>query len=379
MEIDLYTRFSVSTSVRALLTLSGGIDGDAVMPDPPGRPHRVDGYLWHVLINSDVNVARTLTITATSLSNPNLVYGTTTVEIIPHVNEIQVNPTRNWRAEYSVRIFDQNGDIVTGNALNDIQIIAIDVDDDDTWDLQADYINGFNSFIFTAGFREWRTVTFTIAWRHLPPIDVVIYIGGVTSPYPPLPQAHPFTDVWGHWAYEAIEYVYNSGIMNGTTPTTFSPNTSLNRAMLITTLWRMMGEPAAAFQPVFSDVQSTAPAWYRDAVMWAYENGIVRGIDGRFDPYGEITREQFAAMLYRYAQLVGVCTNVPEFFNLDSFQDRDKISSWAEPYMYWAVLHELIQGVDAQTLAPGGTATRAQTAAILMRFLERLADEGFFL
>jgi len=192
------------------------------------------------------------------------------------------------------------------------------------------------------------------------------------------PSIHPFTDIDNHWAYEAIEYVYENGLMRGITPTTFAPNARLNRAMLTTTLWRMMGEPAADFQPVFSDVPSTAPAWYRDAVMWAYENGIARGIDGRFDPYGEITREQFAAMIHRYAQLLGICTNVPEFFNLDSFQDRDEISGWAEPYMDWAVFRELIQGVNAQTLAPSGTATRAQSAAILMRFLERLADGGFF-
>ena len=189
------------------------------------------------------------------------------------------------------------------------------------------------------------------------------------------PRRHPFTDVPRNaWFHDAVASVYEYGLMNGTTSTTFSPHTPLNRAMLATILWRMAGEPEVEFQPVFSDVSSNAPTWYRDAILWAYENGIVRGYDGRFDPYGDVTREQAAAMFHRYAQFAGIGTGVPDAFDLADFRDRDEISAWAEAYMVWAVYHELIQGVGGERLAPGDPATRAEGAAILMRFMQGVAD-----
>ena len=191
---------------------------------------------------------------------------------------------------------------------------------------------------------------------------------------PDAAQAIGFDDVAeDSWYHPYVQFAAARQIMQGTGDRTFSPHTGLSRAMLATILWRLEDEPAATFQPVFSDVPSSAPAWYRDAVIWASENGIVQGFDGRFEPYGEVTREQFAAMLYRYAAFTGGCTTVPDSFHLNNFQDRGQISDWAAVYMYWAVYNALIQGLDEQTLVPGGTATRAQSAAILMRFVSRFA------
>jgi hypothetical protein len=133
----------------------------------------------------------------------------------------------------------------------------------------------------------------------------------------------------------------------------------------------MAGEPAVPFQPVFSDVPATAPAWYRTAVIWANENDIVQGFgDGRFEPYQNITREQLAAMMFRYTEFIGGDTSVYDGFNLYHFQDRADLSGWAEIYKYWAGYNELIQGRTSTTLAPQGTATRAEAATILMRFIQ---------
>jgi len=158
--------------------------------------------------------------------------------------------------------------------------------------------------------------------------------------------------------------------MTGTTRSTFAPNERLLRAQVAAILWRMAGEPAVEFQPVFDDVWVNTPIWYRDAVIWANENGVVQGHAGRFNPYGEITREQFAAMLHRYAEFTGGDVSVPESFHLDNFDDRTQVSEWATDYMRWAVYHGLISGTTERTLSPLGTATRAETAMILMRLIE---------
>jgi len=185
------------------------------------------------------------------------------------------------------------------------------------------------------------------------------------------PAAFPFADVSAqHWARQAITHVWEQGIMTGTTESTFDPDTRLTRAQAVAILWRMADEPGMTFQPTFEDVPNTAPAWYRHAVLWASETGVAQGFAGRFDPYGAITREQFAAMLHRYAQLTGGDLSIPESFSLDQFADRTELSEWAIDYMRWAVYHGLIAGRTADTLAPLGTATRAEAATILTRFLE---------
>lgn len=181
-------------------------------------------------------------------------------------------------------------------------------------------------------------------------------------------KAMPFTDVTGHWAADAIAYVYGTGLMNGTSETTFAPNASLNRAMLVTILYRLAGEPAVIGESkTFIDV---APdTWYTSAVAWGGTNGIVSGIgNDQFAPMQAITREQLATMLYRYTQYSRLDTSAKG--DLSKFTDSDQVSSWASDAMAWAVGAGLISGKTANVIDPTGTATRAEVATILMRFTE---------
>ena len=179
--------------------------------------------------------------------------------------------------------------------------------------------------------------------------------------------ALPFTDVSGHWALDAIAYVYEKGMMTGTTATTFSTEKELTRGMLVTILHRLAGEPAGG-ENTFSDVADGQ--YYAGPVAWAAANGIVTGYpDGTFAPDAPVTREQLAAILYRYAQYQGMETATTEE-NLTGFADGEAVSAYAVQAMNWAVGRGLITGVTETTLVPGGTATRAQVAAILMRYCE---------
>ncbi|MCL2563294.1 MAG: S-layer homology domain-containing protein [Oscillospiraceae bacterium] len=179
----------------------------------------------------------------------------------------------------------------------------------------------------------------------------------------------PFVDVpQGHWAREYAEFVWEQGIMQGVSDTLFAPNTTLSRAMAATILWRTAGEPTASGGAVFTDVASGR--WYSEAIAWANENGIVLGVGGnRFNPTADVTRQEFAAMMFRYAAFTGGNTDIPAEFDLSRFQDRDQLSGWAERYLYWANYNELITGRAPATLAPQGTATRAEAAGIVYRFV----------
>ena len=179
-------------------------------------------------------------------------------------------------------------------------------------------------------------------------------------------KAMPFTDVSGHWAAEAIAWAYENGLMNGTGETTFAPNATLNRAMLATILYRLAGEPAVEGEGVpFNDV--ALDAWYTDAVIWANENGIVTGYgNGLFGSNDSITREQLAVMLYRYAKFMKYDT--AESGDLSAFADAGDTSGWAAEALSWAYAEGIITGRTTTTIAPQGTATRAEVATILMRF-----------
>ncbi len=177
-----------------------------------------------------------------------------------------------------------------------------------------------------------------------------------------------FTDVPADaWYREAVDYAVENGLMNGTSPATFEPATATTRGMIVTILWRLDGSPDAGAQDPFSDVAEGA--WYRNAVVWASENGIVGGYgDGRFGPGDEITREQLATMLWRYAKYRGC--DVSAAADISGYDDAGKISPWALEALRWANAEGLINGRTAAALVPGGTANRAETAAIFMRFLE---------
>ena len=184
------------------------------------------------------------------------------------------------------------------------------------------------------------------------------------------PAQLPFTDVTeANWYYDEVYYVWANGLMQGTSATTFGPNVDTTRAMVVTILWRLEGEPASGYDMDYSDV--AGGAWYADAVRWATEHGIVNGSEGQFYPGGIVTREQLAAMLYRYAQYKGY--DLTAGGDLSGFADAGAVSGWAETSLAWAVGQGLLQGSDSQ-VDPQGSAIRAQTAAILMRFCENTAN-----
>lgn len=175
-----------------------------------------------------------------------------------------------------------------------------------------------------------------------------------------------FTDVQPtDWYAEAVTYAVENGLFQGTSATTFEPNANMNRAILVTVLYRMSGEQAKA-DTAFGDVAQNA--WYAEAVAWAKTNGIVSGVSAtQFAPNQNVTREQMAAILYRYAQYKGQEAGAADA-NLTAFGDVNTVSSYALPAMNWAVKNGLISGTSTTTLSPNGSATRAQVATILMRY-----------
>ena len=186
----------------------------------------------------------------------------------------------------------------------------------------------------------------------------------------PAPVALPFTDVKsGNWFYDAVKYAYAQGLMTGTSATTFAPNETMNRAMIVTVLYRLEKSPAVTGASKFTDVP--AGQWYSDAVAWAAANKIVNGYDETtFGPMNAVTREQMAAILFRYEQVKGL-ENVTLEENLNRFPDQNKISAYAIPALQWAVGQKIINGNADGTLDPTGTATRAQVAQIFTNLLNK--------
>ena len=181
----------------------------------------------------------------------------------------------------------------------------------------------------------------------------------------------PFTDVTeGDWFYDAVRYAYETGLMDGVGDSLFAPNSETTRAQLVTILYRLEGEPEVSGTSGFTDVE--AGTWYTDAVAWAAANGIVNGVsETEFAPGKDITREQLATILFRYAEAKGY--DVSARADLSAYPDADQIQSYAAESVAWAVAEGLIQGFEDNTLRPAGNATRAQIAPILMRFCEGVA------
>ena len=184
-------------------------------------------------------------------------------------------------------------------------------------------------------------------------------------------NSRDFDDTYGHWAEDAIDFATAHEMFGGTSATTFSPDTPMTRGMLAVVLHRFEDTPNHTFTESFEDV---APgSWYADGIHWMADNGIVSGYgDGNFGANDSITREQLAAILYRYANVMGYGTSGSA--SLDRFSDVDSVSGYAVEAMGWAVGNGLIGGMGDGTLAPQGNATRAQVATILMRFVENLVQ-----
>ncbi len=178
----------------------------------------------------------------------------------------------------------------------------------------------------------------------------------------------PFGDVKSaDWFYNDVKYVYDKGMMAGTAADVFAPNAITTRAMIVTILYRLEGSPAVTGTSAFVDVP--AGQWYTDAVNWAAANQIVKGTSATtFAPNDSITREQMAAILYRYAQYKGY--DVTKKADLSGYSDNGQVSAYAKDALAWANAAKLINGVTNTTLAPQGNATRAQVSAILHRFCD---------
>ena len=198
-----------------------------------------------------------------------------------------------------------------------------------------------------------------------------VTVEAVFTAVEPEPEGLPFTDVTsGDWFYDAVAYVYDKGMMEGTTDTTFAPTMNLTRSMIAQVLYNLEERPEAPGAAGFTDV--AAGAWYADAVNWAAARGIVKGYDtGAFGPEDSVTREQLAAILYRYAQAKGYDTTQGGMA-VREFSDSASISDWAQTAMSWAVNAQVLSGKGNGVLDPQGTATRAEVAQMLMNFGEHV-------
>ena len=183
---------------------------------------------------------------------------------------------------------------------------------------------------------------------------------------------HDFSDLnLSSWYHDGVHYCLQNGLMVGTETAMFSPESTTTRAQIVTLLWRLEGEPSAD-RSSFNDV--TAGSYYEAAVGWAAASDIVKGVSATsFAPNDPITREQFAAILYRYAQHKGYDASVGEDgedMNLSGYADASELSGYAVSAMKWACGKGLVNGTDGNRLDPKGTATRAQAAAMIQRFCE---------
>ena len=196
--------------------------------------------------------------------------------------------------------------------------------------------------------------------------------GGGGTPTEPEEPTWPFTDVTegDDWFYDAVAYVYENNIMAGTDETTFEPTMELDRAMAAQLFYNLEGKPAVTGDSTFTDV--TSGHWAVDAITWAAQNDIVAGIGGNlYDPDSNVTREQFAVMLYKYARFKGY--DLTATGDLTRFPDAGSISSWAETALSWANGNDLINGHENGTIDPKGSTIRAQAASIMANFDQNVA------
>ena len=237
----------------------------------------------------------------------------------------------------------------------------------------------YNAYIDLTGYvPAWRGHTF-IGWYSERSLmnkvsgvyltrDMTVYAGWRVDENPNT-GANPFTDVSEKdWFYGDVMFVYENGLMLGTSKTLFSPHGTATRGMMATILWRMEGSPVPKGKNSFTDVE--AGKWYADAITWTAENSIFAGYGkDKFGPDDPIIREQLAAIFYRYADYKGYDLTVKG--NLDKFKDADKITDYAKTAMQWAVGSGLVKGKSGNLLDPQGTATRAEIATMLHLFIEK--------
>ena len=279
-------------------------------------------------------------------------------------------PVKTWSITYVTDGGTINGEYPTTYTEGTVTVLPTDVTKPG-----YTFLGWFTAYIGGVQVRQIEATetgdkTFYARWQKtvLPPPPVTPGTP-VTPARPAAPVGLPFADVSGSdWFYNDVRYVYEKGIMDGTGADRFSPNAPLTRAMIVTILYRMAGSPSVSGSSDFTDV--AAGKWFAKAVAWAAANGIVNGYgSGLFGPNDPVTREQLAAILYRYA-VYGGMTAVTLEENLGSFADTAQLSAYAIQAMNWAVGQGLING-SGSNLVPKAQATRAQVAAIIHRYLER--------
>ena len=279
-------------------------------------------------------------------------------------------PVETWSITYVTDGGTINGEYPTTYTKGTVTVLPTDVTKPG-----YTFLGWFTAYIGGVQVRQIEATetgdkTFYARWHKtvLPPPPVTPGTP-VTPARPAAPVGLPFADVSGSdWFYNDVRYVYEKGIMDGTGADRFSPNAPLTRAMIVTILYRMAGSPSVSGSSNFTDV--AAGKWFAKAVAWAAANGIVNGYgDSLFGPNDPVTREQLAAILYRYA-VYGGMTAVTLEENLGSFADTAQLSAYAIQAMNWAVGQGLING-SGSNLVPKAQATRAQVAAIIHRYLER--------
>ena len=228
------------------------------------------------------------------------------------------------------------------------------------------YVPTWRGHAFIGWYSE-RSLTNKVSGVYLTK-DMTVYAGWRVDENPGT-DVNPFTDISEKdWFYGDVMFVYENGLMLGTSKTLFSPHGTVMRGMMATILWRMEGSPVPKGKNSFTDVE--AGKWYADAITWTAENGIFAGYGkDKFGPDDPITREQLAAIFYRYADYKGYDLTVKG--DLDKFKDADKITDYAKTAMQWAVGNGLVKGKSSNLLDPQGTATRAEIAAMLHRFIEK--------
>ena len=228
------------------------------------------------------------------------------------------------------------------------------------------YVPAWRGHAFIGWYSE-RSLTNKVSGVYLTK-DMTVYAGWRVDENPGT-GVNPFTDISEKdWFYGDVMFVYENGLMLGTSKTLFSPHGTAMRGMMATILWRMEGSPVPKGKNSFTDVE--AGKWYADAITWTAENGIFAGYGkDKFGPDDPITREQLAAIFYRYADYKGYDLTVKG--DLDKFKDADKITDYAKTAMQWAVGSGLVNGKSGNLLDPQGTATRAEIAAMLHRFIEK--------
>lgn len=231
--------------------------------------------------------------------------------------------------------------------------------------MDGDYHVSTLSYLPSAGYGGQVEIPVTLTTRSGQVIQKTLLVNVVSKT-----SSDHFSDVTpdtvGNWAANAVDFAYGCGLVNGVEATLFGPNTSMTRAMLVTVLYRAAGSPEVAVTTNFTDLD--VGSYYYNAVVWANVMGIVNGTsDTTFSPNAPVTRQQIAAILYRYADAMGVITEVQG--NLNAYTDKNKVEPYAVAPMTWAVSKGIISGMTGTTLEPLGNATRAQVVVILHRYL----------